>query len=74
MIPCSRARKPALRVIVDMTMCVGNAHCMVAAPEVFEVQEDGLLTLLQEHPSEELRGKVEEAARLCPAQAIVIEG
>lgn len=62
-----------MRVVVDMTMCVGNALCMVAAPEVFEVQEDGSLTLLQKNPSEELRGKVEDAARLCPAQAIVIE-
>lgn len=63
-----------MRVVVDMLMCVGNAHCMVAAPEVFEVQEDGSLTLLQEHPSEELRERVEDAARLCPAQAIAIEG
>lgn len=63
-----------MRVVVDMLMCVGNAHCMVAAPEVFEVQEDGSLALLQEHPSEELRERVEDAARLCPAQAIAIEG
>ncbi len=63
-----------MRVTVDMTMCVGNALCMVAAPEVFEVHDDGTLRLLQDHPSEDLRRKVEEAARLCPAQAIVIEG
>ena len=29
---------------------------------------------LQEEPSEELRGKVEEAVRRCPKQAITIEG
>lgn len=62
-----------MRVVVDMSMCVGNALCMVAAPEVFEVDDDGTLTLLQDHPSEDLRQKVEEAARLCPAQAIFIE-
>jgi ferredoxin len=62
-----------MRVIVDMSMCVGNGLCMVAAPEVFEVHDDGTLTLLQERPSEELRQKVEEAARLCPAQAIFVE-
>ncbi len=63
-----------MRVVVNMEQCVGNALCMVAAPEVFEVLEDGSLVLLQEHPSDELRGKVEEAARVCPAQAIAIEG
>jgi ferredoxin len=62
-----------MRVIVDMSMCVGNGLCMVAAPEVFEVHDDGTLTLLQERPSEELRQKVEEAARLCPTQAIFVE-
>lgn len=62
-----------MRVIVNMSMCVGNGLCMVAAPEVFEVHDDGTLTLLQERPSEELRQKVEEAARLCPAQAIFVE-
>jgi ferredoxin len=62
-----------MRVVVDMSQCVGNALCMIAAPEVFEVLEDGSLVLLQEHPSDELRDKVEDAARLCPAQAIAIE-
>jgi len=62
-----------VRVVVDMTMCVGNALCMAAAPEVFDVHDDGTLTLLQDHPSEDLRLKVEDAARFCPAQAITIE-
>ncbi len=54
-------------------MCVGNALCMAAAPEVFEVHDDGMLTLLQDHPPEDLRQKVEDAARFCPTQAITIE-
>jgi ferredoxin len=52
---------------------MGNAQCMIAAPEVFEVREDGMVYILQEHPPEPLRAKVEEAARLCPTAAIVIE-
>ncbi len=53
---------------------MSNAQCMMAAPEVFEVREDGMLYVLNETPSEELRAKVVEAARLCPTQAITIEG
>ncbi|MET0727064.1 MAG: ferredoxin [Acidimicrobiales bacterium] len=63
-----------MRVIVDYDLCESNALCMAAAPEVFEVRDDDLLYVLQEEPGEELRTKVEEAARRCPKQAITIEG
>jgi ferredoxin len=63
-----------MRVVVDYDLCESNALCMAAAPEVFEVREDDFLYVLQEEPPEALRGKVEEAARRCPKQAITIEG
>jgi ferredoxin len=62
-----------MRVIVDFDACQGNANCMVAAPEVFQVTSEGLLLVLNENPDLELREKVEAAARLCPTQAITIE-
>jgi len=40
---------------------------------VFEVRDDDFLYVLQEHPPEELRPKMEEAVRLCPKQAITLE-
>jgi ferredoxin len=46
---------------------------MLAAPQVFEVRDDGMLYVLQEEPPEALRAGVENAARLCPTQAITIE-
>ncbi|MDQ1397308.1 MAG: ferredoxin [Acidimicrobiaceae bacterium] len=62
-----------MRVVVDFDVCQSNALCMQAAPEVFEVRDDGFLYVLQEEPGEELRAKVEEAVRLCPTQAITLE-
>jgi ferredoxin len=62
-----------MRVVVDYDLCEANALCMEAAPEVFRVEEDDTLTVLIEEPGEELRARVEEAARLCPRQAITIE-
>ncbi len=62
-----------MKIVVNFDACMSNAQCMLAAPEVFEVREDGLLYLLQEEPPESLREKVEDAARLCPTQAITIE-
>lgn len=63
-----------MRVVVDYDLCESNALCMAAAPEVFEVRDDDFLYVLQDEPAEELRTKVEEAARRCPKQAITIEG
>ena len=63
-----------MRVVVDYDLCESNALCMQAAPEVFEVRDDDFLYVLQDEPAEDLRAKVEEAARRCPKQAISIEG
>jgi ferredoxin len=62
-----------MRVVVDFDRCQSNALCMAEAPEVFEVRDDGYLYIPQEEPGEELRAKVEAAARVCPTQAITIE-
>ncbi len=62
-----------MKIVVDYDLCEANALCMEAAPEVFRVEEDDTLTVLLEEPGEELRDKVEEAARLCPRQAITIQ-
>jgi ferredoxin len=59
-----------MRVVVDFDRCESNALCMKAAPEVFEVRDDDLLYVLNEHPSEEQRAAVEAAVRVCPKQAI----
>lgn len=63
-----------MKIVIDFNACMGNALCMMAAPEVFEVRDDGMLYLLQEQPAESLRSAVEKAARMCPTQAITIEG
>jgi ferredoxin len=46
---------------------------MAAAPEVFELQDDDTLMILQETPDESLRGKVTDAVRTCPKQAISLQ-
>lgn len=63
-----------MKINVDFDRCQSNALCMSAAPEVFEVRDDGFLYILIEEPGEEHRAKVAEAAMLCPTQAITVEG
>jgi ferredoxin len=63
----------AMKVTVDHDLCEGHSRCQSAAPEVFEVRNDDKSYVLMEPVPEELRDKVERAARLCPRQAITVE-
>lgn len=63
-----------MRVVVEWARCEGNGQCAVEAPEVFELDAADNLTVLDEHPSEELRHKVELAVRSCPKRALSVEG
>ncbi|MDX6216656.1 MAG: ferredoxin [Frankiales bacterium] len=61
-----------MRVTVDFDVCEANGLCMAAAPEVFELDDDDVLHVLQEAPDEDLRPKVVAAVRSCPKQAISV--
>ena len=59
-----------MRVVVDLMKCESNGMCMAQAPEVFLVNDDDELVVLQETPGEQLRPKVEAAVKRCPKQAL----
>ena len=63
-----------MKVVVDFEVCQSHGLCTQAAPEVFELRDDGFLYILNETPPEALRKKLEIAARECPTGAIKIEG
>jgi ferredoxin len=63
-----------IRVVVDRDICQNHGQCVFAAPQVFELDDDGELVQLQDEVGEDLRDNVEEAADVCPTQAITIEG
>ncbi|SDJ70903.1 Ferredoxin [Actinopolyspora mzabensis] len=62
-----------MKVAVDEEKCCGAGQCVLLAPEVFDQRdEDGVVILLDEQPSENLHGSVREAADVCPAAAIEV--
>lgn len=64
-----------MKVLVDYDLCEGHGECVVAAPEVFDLDEAGeKVVLLQAEPGEELRDKVVEAVKICPIVALRLEG
>jgi len=62
-----------MKVVVDMNLCDLHGLCVEAAPEVFEIGDDGELHVLNGTPGQDLRAKVDKAARECPTGAISIE-
>ncbi len=63
-----------MKIVVDYDLCEANALCMARCSEVFRVNEDDTLSVLMPEIPERLRSQVEESARLCPRQALKIEG
>ncbi len=61
-----------MRVLVDLALCQDHGQCAIAAPEVFQINAEGRLEF-DATPSEEHRDYCEEAADVCPVQAITIE-
>lgn len=61
-----------MRVVVNYDLCEGNAYCVKACPEVFEVRDDDRAYLLVDKPPERLRAQVDLAVRRCPRQALTI--
>lgn len=62
-----------MKIVVDFDLCQSHGLCTQAAPELFEIRDDGFLYILDENPPEALRGKLEKAVRECPTAAISIE-
>jgi ferredoxin len=52
--------------------CYGHGRCNAAAPELFDLDEEGRGVLLNERPPAELRAAAVRAAENCPEQAIVV--
>lgn len=64
-----------MKVMVDYDLCEGHGECVIAAPEVFDLDEAGeKVVVLQETPGEELREKVVEAVKICPIVALQMGG
>lgn len=64
-----------MKVTVFPEKCEGYACCVIAAPEVFDLEPtSGRVVLLLAEPDEQLREVVEEAARDCPVRAISVDG
>jgi ferredoxin len=60
------------KVVVDFGLCESNGVCMGIIPEVFQLDEQDFLHILQEEVTPQNEQQIREAVRQCPRQAISI--
>jgi ferredoxin len=60
------------RVQVDRDRCVGSGVCESLAPEVFELDDDGVLQVHREEPGADDLDGVRDAVQSCPARALAL--
>lgn len=63
-----------MRLTVDRDRCISSGQCVLAAPGVFDQDDDGVVSLKTAAPPPEAAQDVSRAAALCPAMAITTEG
>lgn len=61
------------RLTADYEACQGYGNCITGASDVYDIDDDGVVVLLKEEIPESDRGRVEEAARSCPVNALGVE-
>lgn len=61
------------RIHVDFTKCQGYANCVVSAPEVFDLDDNGKVDVLRATVDDAALTEVREAVRSCPAAALTLK-
>jgi len=61
-----------MRVSVDRARCQGHARCVLAAPELFDLDLETQAEVLADPVPDELDGLALEAADQCPEGAISV--
>ena len=63
-----------MRLKIDYDLCMGDKNCNKVCPEVFEYDEDQLISrVLVDEVPKHLKEAVRKAARECVPEAIIVE-
>ena len=61
-----------IQVRANVRICEGFANCLVAAPDLFDLDDDDKVIILQGELDDAERARVDEAIRSCPVAALSI--
>jgi ferredoxin len=63
-----------VRIVVDRERCEGLGMCEAMAHEFFELDDEDVMTVLDDSPGEDARSTVHAAVESCPVQALSLLG
>lgn len=56
-------------VTADVSVCQGYGNCVIAADDVFDLDDSGVVVLLKATVADADRERVDQAVRTCPVAA-----
>ncbi len=62
-----------MRVTADFDLCEANALCVGIAPEMFELDDDDNLSILDDRVTADNEARIRQAVASCPKAALSIE-
>lgn len=62
-----------MKVVLDAAKCVGHGRCEAAVPTVFEVNDEGFVTIHDDAIADADPVEIRAAVAACPSEALTIE-
>lgn len=62
-----------MKITVDPGRCDAHGVCAMTAPDIFGLDDDGYVDVLDATPDEEKAELVDEAVACCPTQALSVD-
>ena len=63
-----------MKLKVDLALCIKAGECYYNHPDLFQAGDDGYpVVRVEELATDAQRAEAEQAAEVCPTQAIVVE-
>ncbi len=62
-----------VHISINLSACEGHGLCQQAAPEVYELDEEGYVRLRHDEIDEALSAAAEAGARVCPVAALTVQ-
>lgn len=63
-----------MKAFVDRDLCIGCELCTIVCPEVFEMDDEQIATVIVDKVPDDVKDDAKEAESSCPTDAISIEG
>ena len=59
-----------MKIEANRDICIGAGNCVLAAEDVFDQDDEALVVVLEDQPSEDQAAEVRNAVAQCPSGAL----